>query len=593
MAEKQRFVWRSIATDAIGATITSSVVTENANVAIEFEDNFIKLTGYNGKRIASFINGPGTGVSANSWLEFTNDDGSTTSDVYIQAASTQTNCHINFNAKAAGNYKFGNLNTGLPAVIELGDKSCMIDASVTTTNAYGSIKFEDNVIKLMGYNGKRIASFINGAGTGVSATTWLQFSNSSGTSTLIESTSSADSDISLDIKCKNHGITTIGTANAPTVKIIPGATLTNIENSWLEFKNSNGTTTSDVYIQAATTQTNCHIHFNSKAAGNYKFGSLNTGLPAVLELGDKACTIDASVTTTGAYGSLKFEDSVIKLLGYNGKRIASFLYGPGASVNATTWLEFTNSNAGTNSIVSTSTTGQDTSLKIGAQNYSTVSLCTNSTTPVAIFGTNAVSANIPNTYLNIYNNYASGTLGYCSIGATGTPTNVGMEFTCKGNGKFIFGATQTATNTIELGQTLGGTDNASSIDFHCGSTVVDYDARIRVQNGTGVDGGAKLSLYGITTIENQLAIDKTITAAGSTGNKTINKQGGSVNFAASAVSVKVTNSLVTTDSLIFLTIAANDTTMKSVRYVASAGQFIIYPDAVPTAETRVNFWVVN
>ena len=57
--------------------------------------------------------------------------------------------------------------------------------------------------------------------------------------------------------------------------------------------------------------------------------------------------------------------------------------------------------------------------------------------------------------------------------------------------------------------------------------------------------------------------DKTVTPAGTNGAQTINKTAGSVNFAASATSLVVTNSLVTINSLIIATVATNDSTMKS------------------------------
>jgi hypothetical protein len=86
---------------------------------------------------------------------------------------------------------------------------------------------------------------------------------------------------------------------------------------------------------------------------------------------------------------------------------------------------------------------------------------------------------------------------------------------------------------------------------------------------------------------------KTITAAGTTGAQTINKTVGSVNFAAAASSLVVTNSLVTANSVILATVATNDTTMKSVQAVAAAGSFTLYANAAATAETRVNFLVIN
>jgi hypothetical protein len=88
-------------------------------------------------------------------------------------------------------------------------------------------------------------------------------------------------------------------------------------------------------------------------------------------------------------------------------------------------------------------------------------------------------------------------------------------------------------------------------------------------------------------------VGKTITAGGTTGAQTINKISGSVNFAAAAASLVVTNSFVTTSSVIQATVGTNDATMKSVQVVAASGSFTIYPNAVPTAETKVFFLVTN
>lgn len=105
------------------------------------------------------------------------------------------------------------------------------------------------------------------------------------------------------------------------------------------------------------------------------------------------------------------------------------------------------------------------------------------------------------------------------------------------------------------------------------------------------------NLYASGTAANYLAGDlqlaKTVTAGGTTGARTINKTTGTVNFAAAATSLVVTNSLVTTSSIIIATVGTNDTTMKSVQVVAGAGSFTIYASAAATAETRVNFLITN
>jgi len=110
--------------------------------------------------------------------------------------------------------------------------------------------------------------------------------------------------------------------------------------------------------------------------------------------------------------------------------------------------------------------------------------------------------------------------------------------------------------------------------------------------GIGKTPGTKLDVDGTVTATG-LTLDKTITAAATTGAQTINKPAGSVNFAASATSLVVTNSTVTTSSVIICTVGTNDTTMKSVQAVAAAGSFTLHANAAATAETRVNFLVIN
>jgi D-arabinose 1-dehydrogenase-like Zn-dependent alcohol dehydrogenase len=89
-----------------------------------------------------------------------------------------------------------------------------------------------------------------------------------------------------------------------------------------------------------------------------------------------------------------------------------------------------------------------------------------------------------------------------------------------------------------------------------------------------------------------LTLGKVVTPAGTTGAQTINKPTGTVNFAAAATSLAVTNSLVTANSIIICTVGTNDTTMKSVAAVATAGSFTLYANSAATAETRVNFLVL-
>jgi hypothetical protein len=106
------------------------------------------------------------------------------------------------------------------------------------------------------------------------------------------------------------------------------------------------------------------------------------------------------------------------------------------------------------------------------------------------------------------------------------------------------------------------------------------------------DGGS-LSFGTTTYFPNDVTFDKTITSAGTTGAQTINKNAGSVNFAAGASSLVVTDSRATANSVIVCTVATNDSTMHSAKAVAAAGSFTIHANAAATAETRVNFLIIN
>lgn len=106
------------------------------------------------------------------------------------------------------------------------------------------------------------------------------------------------------------------------------------------------------------------------------------------------------------------------------------------------------------------------------------------------------------------------------------------------------------------------------------------------------DSASRFSL-GIAGAEfKQLYLDRTNTAGGTTGAQTINKALGSVNFAAAASSLVVTNSLVAATSHVFAVIETNDDTATIENVVCGAGSFTINLTAAATAETRVGFLVL-
>lgn len=92
---------------------------------------------------------------------------------------------------------------------------------------------------------------------------------------------------------------------------------------------------------------------------------------------------------------------------------------------------------------------------------------------------------------------------------------------------------------------------------------------------------------------NNLAVESTITPPLTVGNQTINTAAGTVNFAAAATALTVTNSLVTANSVVLAVVRTNDATALLKNVVPTAGAFTINLNAAATAETSVGFVVIN
>jgi len=116
-----------------------------------------------------------------------------------------------------------------------------------------------------------------------------------------------------------------------------------------------------------------------------------------------------------------------------------------------------------------------------------------------------------------------------------------------------------------------------------------------IGNNSTDTGGYNLNMVGNAAnyIAGDIQLDKTITPDGTNSDQTIDKNAGSINFETGNTSVLVTNARVTVNSIIVATVATNDSTMKSVAAVSAAGSFTLYPNATPSANTRVNFLVIN
>jgi hypothetical protein len=137
------------------------------------------------------------------------------------------------------------------------------------------------------------------------------------------------------------------------------------------------------------------------------------------------------------------------------------------------------------------------------------------------------------------------------------------------------------------GTFIGGTNTTTTSNCEIrGRSAVAGATALVVRNSTPTD---------ILKIENdgKNTYWATNTASGTTGAQTINRPSGTVNFAAAASALTVTNALCTTSSIVFATVRTNDTTAYIKNVVPGAGSFTINLGAAANAETSVGFWIIN
>lgn len=95
------------------------------------------------------------------------------------------------------------------------------------------------------------------------------------------------------------------------------------------------------------------------------------------------------------------------------------------------------------------------------------------------------------------------------------------------------------------------------------------------------------------TADGGLTIEYT-DSSGAPGAATINKPAGKVAIALGAASVVVTNSFVTSDSIVLAVVQTADATLTFIKSVVpGAGSFTITGNAAATAATTVAFVVLN
>lgn len=229
----------------------------------------------------------------------------------------------------------------------------------------------------------------------------------------------------------------------------------------------------------------------------------------------------------------------------------------------------------------------------GAAASTAGALVANTVTATKLVATNgAIVANNPAIDIRqVWNNGATAFTGINAVISAGASARAnGSSFVKINDGSvnvFDLQTADAASNTQLILKTGATASQTLLLETRNSSTGVPT-----ISGGSGIGVGVG-SPGGVNNFYGDQRFDKTITAGGTTGAQTINKTAGSVNFAAAATSLVVTNNLVSTSSVILCTVGTNDSTMKSVACVAGAGSFTMNANAAATAETRVNFLVIN
>lgn len=204
--------------------------------------------------------------------------------------------------------------------------------------------------------------------------------------------------------------------------------------------------------------------------------------------------------------------------------------------------------------------------------------------------------------------------GGVDINATGG-TNESIRITPKGTGGVHFPNGTAGNPSISFtNNTTSGWYRSGNFDIrfsNSGTDLLGFSSSQKVVSfnnlvfSSSQDVGIYRNASGVAEINNGTAgtfadlkvrtylADKTITAGGTTGAQTINKSLGCVNFAASATSLVVTNSLATANSIIIPSVGTDDTTMKSVSWTTTSGSFTLIADVAPTGEVKVCYLLMN
>lgn len=416
---------------------------------------------------------------------------------------------------------------------------------------------QNALVNAMTLSGQGALTLASGTITASLPHTITQTWNAAGTTFtpfLVNVTDTASAVGSLLADFQVGGTTKFSVNKVGTIRLGQGLTLANLvgTTSQIDITNANGPVT---YIKATGSDgrtTTLGFNSNSLQASNARFES-NIDGPIVhyLATNGNSTTRYFVLSSTGVAGSLQLGDSA-------------------SSAPVAQTLSVQNVVAGT-----LNTAGANFTIKgsAGTGNaaggdiiFQTAPLGTSGTTQNTFFDTLRIK---PSGQIIAYNG------GGTARTLFGAPSwdNSYMSFQ---NATLADIAANSALNQNPSGTTIVNAASGQTLNFRIGNVpavVISSDL-----TATFSDKG--------------IALGKTITASGTTGAQTINKSAGTVNAAAAATSIVVTNSTVTVNSLVFCQIRTDDATAAIKSVVPASGSFTINLTA-PTAETSIGFMVVN
>lgn len=239
---------------------------------------------------------------------------------------------------------------------------------------------------------------------------------------------------------------------------------------------------------------------------------------------------------------------------------------------------------------------------------------------VATSGANATSTQT--TYGGRFTNTSTGTSSTnvgLDVSASGGTTNIGLQVS---GGQLLTQLGTQAAPGLNIGTSITSTGfwgNGTRIQVSIANTVgpvffgtglyskaaglIAWDSSGDPANGTP-DVGFQRNAAGVIEVNNgatanayrdikvrQYFADATQSA--SSGNQTINKSAFSFVLATGTSNAIITNSFVTTTSLVFCTVQTNDTTLKSAAAVPASGSVQVFGSAAATADTVIACTVLN